>query len=134
MEIAYFSRLKSFRKSGRLSVILKLTLPELRRDLDETDLGRIDAFNSFYISLAETYQTAAGKIEVDESVLAQRPLMLNVGFEEITGDYLSKNAKLIKKCCEPVVIKRYVRKNRNGEITVRENVDVFDLKHGIFIK
>ena len=134
MKIASFSRMKSFRKSGRLSVILKLTLPELRQDFDEADSGRIDTFNSFYILLAESYQTAAGKIGVDESVFIQRPLMLNVGFEVITDDYLSKNAKLIKKCCEPVVIKRYVRKNRNGEITVRESVDVFDLKHGIFIK
>jgi len=125
--------MKSFRKSGRLSVILKLTLPELRSASDEGDLNSIDVFNSFYISLAEGYQTAAGKMEIDESAFAQRPLMLNVGFEVITDEYLSNNSKLMKKCCEPVVIKRYVRKNQNGEITVKERVDVFDLKLGIFI-
>ena len=134
MKIASFSRMKSFRKLGTLSVILKLTLPHLSPSSDSETFSGIDVFNSFYSQLAESYQTSAGKIDVDESKLAQRPLMLSVWFEEITDEYLLKNVRLRKKCCEPVVIKRYVRKNLNGEITVKESVDVFDLKCGIFIK
>lgn len=134
MKVFSFSRMKSFRKSGRLSVIIKLTLPELRVTSEDGVLSGADVFNSFYISLAESYQIAAGKIEIDEYMLGQRPITISIGFEDITDEYLSRNSKLIKKCHQPIVVKRYARKNRNGEITVKENVDIFDLEMGIFIK
>lgn len=134
MELSSFSRMKTFHKSGTLSIIFKLTLPELMVSSGEGGCKGADVFNHFYVLLAENYQMAAWKINTEGSAPGQRPLTVNVGFCDITDEYLSKNQKLSKKLREAIVIKRYLRVNRSGEITTKENVDVFDLELGIFIK
>ena len=55
MQILSFSRMRSYRKNGRTSAILKLVLPRTSGEVHER-------FNSCYLSLAEAYSALAEDI------------------------------------------------------------------------
>ncbi len=133
MYICSFSRMKSFCKSGRLASILKLELPHIK-DTEEVGSDSADRFNSFYSSLADTYQILASRIAEDAHEGNNLPSTLSVSFANATDEYKEQNAKKLKSVKLPLVIKRRVRINRAGNITVKEYIDLFDLNWGFFVK
>lgn len=132
MYISSFSRMKSFCKAGRLSVILKLELPHIK-DAAEYESNSVDSFNNFYLSLADAYQGLAAKTAEDFNEGSNPPSTLSVSFVNVTNEYKEKNIKKLKSVKEPLVIKRRVRINRAGNITTNEYIDVFDFDGGIFV-
>ena len=133
MYISSFSRMKSFCKAGRLSVILKLELPHIK-DAAEYESNSADSFNSFYLSLADAYQGLAAKTAEDFNEGSNPPSTLSVSFVNVSDEYKVKNIKKLKSVKEPLVIKRRVRINRAGNITTKDFIDVFDYAGGFFIK
>ena len=133
MYIGSFSRMKSFTKAGRLSVILKLELPCIK-DAAEFESIAAESFNSLYLSLADAYQAFASKIAQDCSEGDNAPSTVNVSFKNVTDEYMEKNKKKLKSVNLPLVIKRRARINRGGNIAAKEHIDVFDFESGIIIK
>ena len=121
MKITYFSRMKAYRKDGRLSAILKLSLPAV--EVSDGEENVFSEFNSFYTSLAEIY------IENLESVNFSniRTAKITVGFEDITEGY-----KVRRK--NQIVIKRYIKIIDGEKARSAEYVDVYDTSLGVFVK
>ena len=73
MEILSFSRMRSYRKNGRTSAILKLVLPHTSGESHER-------FNSCYLSLAESYLALAE--EISNSLTNEKYIaVISVDFE-----------------------------------------------------
>lgn len=119
--------MKAYRENGRLSVILKLSLPT-------AEAGNFEEFNLFYTSLAETYVKKLSDVCFPERREYKMPVTVTVGFENITEEYLHSHVKLLKRCKNPIVIKRHVRINMGGEIKYAEYNDIYDTTGGVFVK
>ena len=124
MEFLSFSRMRSYRKNNRTSVVLKLVLP---RSHD----GEEERFNSFYLSLAECYLDFAEKLS-DSIPLGTQPTVISVNFE-ISEEL--PDGRLYEKNKENIVVIRRTHRIRCAEhVTVGEFLDFYDTKRGIFIK
>ena len=62
-----FTRMRAFKKDGRLAVVLKITLPMLKEDGEFAEF-----FNSFYTSIADSYMKAverdSSEVTLDKTV------------------------------------------------------------------
>ena len=131
MKITNFSRMKAYRNDGRLSVILKLSLPILKQE-NEAEEAKVSAFNSFYLALAERYLSL-----VSASTLGDREMgsvaSVTVGYDIDAAD-LGRYKKAIQKCRDPIVIRRYVRINSSSTIKQSACIDIYDASLGVFVK
>ena len=128
MNIFSFSRMKSFRKDGRVRTILKLRLPRISGESEENP-----EFNAFYERLAEEYILMAESLTsyTDEGA---RPTTVSVDFSVCRDGYIKKHPRLSKKLAECTVIKRET-KIKLGEQTVKkEYIDIYSEPKFRFIK
>ena len=121
MKLSCFSRMKAYRRNGRLSFILRLSLPQTSGQ---------EVFNSFYITLAQRYVEAldlyrGGGDEV---------FRITVSFADITEEYVSAHPKILKRCKSPIVILRTVKSDLEKKVKCAEYVDIYDTARGVFIK
>lgn len=124
MEFLSFSRMRSYRKNNRTSVVLKLVLP---RSHD----GEEERFNSFYLSLAECYLAFAEKLS-DSIPPGTQPTVISVNFE-ISEEL--PDGRLYEKNKENIVVIRRTHRIRCGaRVTVGEFLDFYDTKRSVFIK
>ncbi len=120
MEISSFSRMRSYRKDGRTSALLKLVLPRSKDDGPEV-------FNGFYADLAECYSSVAEKLS-EGKASALGPLVLSVDFE-----IFSQAPDALER--ENIIAIRRTHRIRCGDkYTCGTFVDLFDMKREIFIK
>lgn len=128
MNILSFSRMKSYRKNGRIAIVLKLTLPRLDGEGEANK-----AFNDFYYALAEKYDLSIADSKITSENI-KRPITVNVTFRDITDEYLASHRRYKSKSAEIKVIKRLTRINSEGQTRSAEHTDVYSLKMGAFIK
>ena len=120
--------MKSYRKDGRVRVILKLRLPRL---FDETKES--SEFNAFYERLAEEYISSAEKLP-HGTERDSRPTTVNIDFSIYTDEYIKRHPKSAKRLTEAVIIKREAKINAVGEIRRVEHIDIYNEKTFLFIK
>lgn len=119
MEISSFSRMRSYRKDGYTSALLKLVLP-CAKEAEE-------AFDVFYTDLAECYALVAEKLS-DEAQSGRAPVVISVDFQLLTqtpDDSIGESV---------IAIKRIHRIRRGDKHTDGAFVDYFDEKRKIFVK
>ena len=120
MEILSFSRMRSYRKNGRTSAILKLVLPHTSGESHER-------FNSCYLSLAESYLALAE--EISNSLTNEKyTAVISVDFEVLPDTPEPPRKENL------VAIKRTHRIRCAERVTVGEFFDFYDTKRSIFIK
>ena len=129
MNILSFSRMKSYRKNGRLAIVLKLSLPRILEDT-----GIIKPFNDFYSALAERYDLNISDITVVTENM-NRPITVTVSFTDITEEYTKSYGRKNKANeGDVIVIKRLVRINSDGQVRSAEYMDIYNMSIGIFVK
>ena len=121
------NRMRAYRTSGKVRLVLKLSLPKIE---DENPFA--EAFNSFYLSLADCYVSCAKDVRVPENPV--RPAMLTVSFEDISDKYVSAHKRLLRKCGKPLVILRKVSLSFENKRTFNEFIDIYDIRRGVFVK
>ena len=128
MNIFSFSRMKSFRKEGRVRVILKLRLPRISCESEENP-----EFNAFYERLAEEYILMAESLpySTDEGA---RPTTVSVDFSVCTDGYIKKHPRLSEKLAAHTVIKRETKINSGGQVRKKEHTDIYNEGASRFIK
>ena len=118
MKLSSFSRMKAYRKDGRLIYILKVTLPFVEADDGEKDF---ETFNSFYIEAFAAYSDAVAAL-VDKSENLSKAFKITVSFEEICS-------------FENIIGIRRILSYRTGEDRVaKEDTDFYNTTCGVFIK
>ena len=125
MNIISFSRMRCYRKNGRISVILKLRLPLASEE------GHAE-FNSLYEKLSEKYLELPEKASYSQETGA-RPAVVSVDYSIITDEYVSAHPKSEKRRIL-IAIKRSVKINLQGRITEREYLDLYDTENRLFIR
>lgn len=129
MNILSFSRMKSYRKNGRVAIVLKLSLPRILEDT-----GIIEPFNNFYSALAEQYDLNISDITVVTENM-NRPITVTVSFTDITEEYTKSYGRKNKATTgDVIVIKRLVRINSDGQVRSAEYVDIYNMSLGLFVK
>ena len=128
MNISSFTRMRAYRKCGRLSLILKLSLPRI-----EAEARGYDAFNNFYIGIAEKYLSLLENYN-SKIIGSTRPVKVSADYSVITDEYMKKQSKKAPKLANAVVIKRTVSINNDGYIKRGEYIDIYDENIGCFIK
>ena len=128
MDILSFSRIKARREDGRLLAILRLRLPRLPNELTGAD-----AFNLFYSALAEAYSSLLERLEATPQKYA-RPITLSVDFSVLGEECPPKYSRAVKKCAQPIVIKRFATITRGELMRCIDYTDVYDASASIFVK
>ena len=128
MNILSFSRMKIFRKDGRVRAILKLRLPHISSEFAEAS-----DFNGFYERLAEEYITLLPNVPYSAEQ-GSRPTTVAVDFSVINEEYLKEYPRLNKLWNSVTVIKRDVKINKNGEICHFSHIDIYNAKTQTFVK
>ena len=129
MKLNEFSRIKAYRKNGRLSVILKLSLPKI------TDGAAGEAatgvFNAFYASLAEAY---VGELTDAPFNTGNSVARVTVDFTDITDEYTAAHPRVCRRCKSAIVILRRVSITAPEIRKELEYTDIYDTAYGFFVK
>ena len=128
MNITSFSKMKCYRKNGRISVILKLRLP-----CDSDLLNRHPDFNSFYEQLSEQYLLLLEKAYLNVESGA-RPAVVKVDYRVITDEFFANHPKLAKRYPRLTAVRRNTLISINGSSGEKECVDLYDEESRLFIK
>ena len=128
MNIFFFSRMKSFRKDGRVRVILKLRLPRISCESEENP-----RFNAFYERLSEEYILMAQSLPSDTDEGA-RPTIVSVDFSVCTDGYIKKHPRLSEKLAAHIVINRETKINMGGRVIKKEHTDIYNERAMRFVK
>ena len=126
MNISSFSRMRCYRKNGRIAVILKLRLPFVQDSEKHTE------FNGFYEKISERYLSLPQKTSYGAEAGAL-PAVISVDFCDISDVYADANAKTAKKNPRITVIKRILKINVQEKITEKEYLDLYDEEKRLFI-
>ena len=126
--ISSFFRMRCFHLD-KASLVLKLCLPFFRADTSDEEES-CERLNSFYTSLAESYQ----KSICNASSLLEEKNVVTVVFSIATDKHSDRYKRLIKKRDGVVVIERYIRTNKGLGLVKTLHTDVVDTNCGALLK
>lgn len=120
--------MKSYRKNGKIAVILKLKLPHSDGQCD-----KCATFDSFYSKVAERYLWLI-EDKIKNLNCADRPVIVSVDFTVVDISQLKLKPIFLKKHKNLIVIEREQKINMMGEIRKNKYLDFYDTDAKMFVK
>ena len=126
MQISEITLLKTYKISGHIGAVLKLSLPKMLCEA-ECEKEAAERFSSFYNALAESYEQAlSNSLKRYKGAEILAPIRIDVGFDF---------EKIKKRGREKILIKRCAQIRIPGKVERAISfTDLFDLQLGVFRK